>query len=151
VHTLKRYTNPAGEGVHFDIENFSGGTDLYGTDIPRADVPMRIGFEGVDPLGGKSAHIVPYTRPDGQHGFDPPGASLDKAIARCLDGCTESGADPCGCSTTQVFDVGYFVLNLVGQYFQSGAQLLSADACLSTNDCSFIAPLPAPRDPATLE
>ena len=151
MNTLKRYTDPEGNGVHFDIENFSGGDDLYGAAIPRAEVPMRIGFEGQDLLGGKSAHIVPYTRPEGQHGFDKPGWTADRLIARCLESCTETGEDPCGCSSQRTFDIGYFMLNMVARYFESDAQTLTADLCLSRNDCDFIPPIPAPRDTDELE
>ncbi|MBX3185182.1 MAG: hypothetical protein KIT72_16810 [Polyangiaceae bacterium] len=152
VHNLMRYVNPeTGGGVHLDIENFSGGNDVWGSGIPRIDVPMRIGFEGEDLLGGKSAHIVPYTRPEGQHGFDMPGSDTDRAIRNCLAACTEEGEDPCNCSATEVYDVGFFMLNMVGRYFQTGGQVLSADLCQSRNDCSFIPALPTPRDPSTLD
>ncbi|MGE0324164.1 MAG: hypothetical protein AB7S68_17750 [Polyangiaceae bacterium] len=151
VNTLKRYTDPQGDGVHLDIEDFSGGDDLYGAAIPRAEVPMRIGFEDQDLLGGKSAHIVPYTRPEGQHGFDKPGWTADQLIKRCLAECTETGDDPCGCSSQRTFDIGYFMLNMVAHYFNSDGQTLSSDLCLSRNDCDFIPPIPSARNTDELE
>lgn len=151
VNTLKRYTAPDGAGIHMDIENFSGGQDLYTPSVPRAETPMRIGFEGTDLIGGKSAHIVPYTRPEGQHGFDMPGYTTDKLIARCLAACTETSEDPCGCSSQRTFDIGYFMLNMVGEYFRSGGTVLNADMCQSRNDCSYVPAHPAPRDLSSLD
>jgi hypothetical protein len=152
VHNLKRYTNSAGEGVHLDVENFSGGDDMFGTEVPRFEPPLRVGFDKTDRLGGKSAAIFPYNVPGGQHGFDFPGAMVDKARAQCVENCTETmGDDPCGCSTLETFDIGNFMMNMVGLYFRSGGTELSADLCMSRDDCGDVPNSPpAARDIATL-
>lgn len=154
VHNLNRYTNSAGEGVHLDLENFAQGDDMYGTEVPRYDVPPHIGFDTTDPLGGKSAAIFPYNVPGGQHGFDMPGGMTDSAREQCLEVCTEDPEqveDPCGCSTLQTFDIGNFMLNMIGFYFRSGGTELSTDLCMSRNDCEGIPQAPPPaRDISTL-
>ena len=147
VHNLNRYVNPAGEGVHLDLENFSGGDDMFGSDIPRYETPPRIGFDDIDALGGKSAAIFPYNVPTGQHGFDLPGGMTDRCIRALPDEqCPAMGA--CECDGT--FDIGYFMLNMVGFYFKSGGNQLRAEPCMSTNDCPDILPPPEPRDPNNL-
>ncbi|MEZ4444602.1 MAG: hypothetical protein R3B72_36345 [Polyangiaceae bacterium] len=152
VHNLKRYANSAGEGVHLDIENFSGGDDLYGTEVPRYAQPLHIGMTSKDPLGGVSAAIFPYNVPSGQHGFDMPGAMIDKAIAQCRDACTETeGDDPCGCNGVTTFDIGHFMVNMIGGYFRSRGEALSSDLCMSRDDCGDLPTAPPPaRDVATL-
>ncbi len=151
VHNLKRYTDSAGGGVHLDVENFSEGGDMFGTEVPRYETPLRIGFDTTDRLGGKSAAIFPYNVPTGQHGFDMPGAMTDKARKACADQCTEMGDDPCGCSKLETYDVGFFMMNMIGKYFSSGGTELSTDLCQSRNDCSYLSPLPPARDLATLD
>ncbi|NUN15201.1 MAG: hypothetical protein HUU55_16360 [Myxococcales bacterium] len=149
VHTLKRYMDPGGEGVHIDVDNFSEGTDPWGTDIPRLDPPLRLGADGVDPLGGKSAAIFPYPRPSGQHGFDFPGAMRDKGVQACLEKCAASGdvaGDGCTCSEQEFFDIGSFVMNVIGQFFRSEGKELSFDLCHSRDDCGDVPPAPAPRE-----
>ena len=152
VHNLKRFTNSAGEGVHLDVENFSGGDDMYGKEVPRFNPAMRFGFDTTDPLGGQSAAIFPYNVPTGQHGFDFPGGMTDKARKACAEACTETeGDNPCGCTTLQTFDIGFFMMNMVGRYFTSGGMKLSADLCQSRNDCPELPDAPAARDPASLD
>lgn len=149
VHTLKRYTDPAGEGVHIDVDNFSAATDPWGMDIPRLDPPLRLGADTNDALGGKSAAIFPYPRPSGQHGFDFPGAMRDKGEQACLDKCAASGdadGDNCGCADEEFFDIGSFVMNVIGQYFRSEGQELSFDLCHSRDDCGDVPPSPPPRE-----
>lgn len=107
-----------------------------------------------DVLGGKSAAIFPYNRPEGQHGFDLPGGMTDKARRHCADTCTlesdDDGEDPCSCEQMQTFDIGFFMLNMVGRYFASGGMELSDEACMSSNDCPGLPAAPATRDTATL-
>jgi hypothetical protein len=150
VHNLNRYTNSLGEGVHLDLESFSGGDDMYGTEVPRFDQPPRIGFDKTDALGGKSAAIFPYNVPGGQHGFDLPGGMTDRARKQCLEACTEPEPDPCGCSTLETFDIGLFMMNMMGRYFRSEGKELSSDLCMSRNDCPELVPPPPGRDTATL-
>jgi len=150
VHNLKRYTNSSGDGVHLDVENFSGGSDMFGTEVPRLDPPLRLGLGATDPLGGKSAAIFPYNVPTGQHGFDFPGMMTDKAREQCREQCTEMGPDPCGCDTLETFDIGYFMMNMVGRYFGSAGHVLSTDLCMSRNDCDNLPAAPTNRDVMTL-
>jgi hypothetical protein len=150
VHLFKRYTSPAGDGVHLDIENFSGGADLYGSNVPRAEIPLRIGMQSTDPLGGRSAAIFPYNVPEGQHGFDLPGGMTDRARAQCAAACTEMGDNPCGCATLQTFDIGNFMMNMIGRYFANDGKKLDADLCQSRSDCPGMAPPPPARDAAYL-
>ncbi|MCC6553789.1 MAG: hypothetical protein IT372_12315, partial [Polyangiaceae bacterium] len=83
AYNLKRYTDPQGNPIHLDVENFSQGTDMWGAAVPRKAEPYRLGFEGEDRLGGKSAAIFPYTVPEGQHGFDTPGEMSDRFRSQC--------------------------------------------------------------------
>jgi hypothetical protein len=152
VHLLKRYTNSAGEGVHLDIEDFSGGDDLYGDEVPRLDPPLRIGMDQTDALGGKSAMIIPYNVPDGEHGFDMPGGMLDKARQQCRNQCMTPGdGDPCGCEGLRTFDIGNFMMNMMGRFMASEGQSIPVEECQSHNDCPGTAPLPAPRSGAEIE
>ena len=152
VDTLKRYTTPAGVGVHMDVDNFSGGLDPFGTDVPRVDPPVRASMDGTDPLGGKSAAVFPYSNPTGQHGFDLPGSMGDKVRKKCQEECTAANpGDPaadCGCATKEVFDVGQFMMNMIGRYFASGGKTLDADRCQSRDDCGDVQPIPPARDKA---
>jgi hypothetical protein len=150
VHNLKRYTNSKGEGVHLDIENYCQGDDMYGTEVPRFEIPIRIGYEKTDPLGGKSAAIFPYNVPEGQHGFDNPGGMTDRARKVCLEACTEMTENPCGCNTLETFDIGNFMLNMMARYFASDGTELSTDLCMSRNDCADLAEPPADRDVSQL-
>ncbi len=150
VHNLRRYTfndDPDAEGVHIDVENFSQGTDMWGESVPRLDEPLHLwtdtGPDGQD-WGGYSGSIFPYPDPDGEHGFDFPGQSNDKARQQCRDACPEG--EDCGCSTLEVFDVGWFMFNMMGRYFATDAAEVPTDLCMSRNDCDWIAPVPERRD-----
>lgn len=149
IHTTKRFTDSSGQGIHIDVENFSGGDDLWGGEIPRLDPPLRIGFDATDPLGGVSASIFPFPQPQGQHGFDRPGKHVDKARSRCRSTCSETGVpDPCGCSTATTFDTGSFMYNLLSRYMKSGGKAVSVDLCQSRNDCADMPPAPPFRSKA---
>ncbi|MBI4704425.1 MAG: hypothetical protein HY744_25260 [Deltaproteobacteria bacterium] len=151
VNTLKRYTNSQGEGIHLDVENFSGGDDMYGAEVPRLDPPLRIGMSDTDPLGGKSAAIFPYNVPGGQHGFDMPGGMTDRARQQCRDACAQKeGDDPCGCGSLETFDIGNFMMNMIGRYLATSGHELRSDRCLSSSDCAGFASLPPARDPQKL-
>ncbi len=150
VHNLKRYTDSEGNGVHLDVEAFSDGDDIYGTEVPRHEHPFRIGIDETDPLGGASAAIFPTNVPTGQHGFDMPGGMTDKARAACLEACTGPEPDPCGCSTLETFDIGFFMMHMMGHYFRSDGQEISTDLCQARNDCADLPDLPPARDVVTL-
>ena len=151
VHNLGRYTNDAGEAVHIDVENFSGADDIWGASYPRLDPPLRIGFGETDARGGVSAALFPLTNRRGEHGMERPGGMVDRFREQCVAVCTETGPDPCGCSTVMTYDIGTYVLGMVSRYLASGGFMLSADLCQSRDDCPEIGPVPVARDPASLE
>lgn len=137
AYNITRYTDPQGNPVHLDVENFSQGTDMWGTSIPRKKDPFHIGFDTKDKLGGISSSIFPYTVPEGQHGFYQPGVMTDKARQLCRDTCQLPGMDdPCGCNTKATFDIGLFLFHMMGRYMASDATFLDADLCQSADDCS---------------
>lgn len=150
VNKLERYTNPEGRGVHIDVENFSQGTDRWGTDVPRLDPPLRLGLGSVDAKGGISGAIFPYAVPEGQHGFAFPGEMTDDVRQDCRRACTEQGPDPCGCGALRPFDVGFFMFNMLGRYFSTSGAELSADLCNSRDDCAWKVAPPAERDRTAL-
>ncbi len=151
VDRNKRFTNAAGAGVIMDVENFAGGTDPWGQDIPRLDPPLRLGFDLTDKLktpqrtaeGGGSAAVFPFPIPTGQHGFEFPGGLID--VARKM--CTEAKKPDCDkLNATNAFDVGSFMFNLMARYLKTGGRDLTADACLSRDDCGFFIAPPKPRE-----
>ncbi|MEZ4465752.1 MAG: hypothetical protein R3F43_15135 [bacterium] len=144
VNTLKRFVNPDGVGVHLDIDDFSEGQDIYGDTVPRLDPPLRTGFYGVDPLGGKSAYIVAYGEDTGAHGFPRPGEGYDQVRARCNAACPE-GMD-CRCQDARVFDIGNFFFNLIGTFLQSEGTVLTDDRCLARGDCAAFPAIPPLRE-----
>ncbi len=142
VHNLGRFRDPAGNGVHMDIEDFGHGEDLWTGLIPRLDPPFRA--YGPDSLGGISGSIFPYPTPEGQHGFAFPGAQIDTLRARCAAACP-AGQD-CGCATATTFDVGSFMFGMMGEWIESGGMTLNPDLCHSRRDCPGVPPPPGPRD-----
>jgi len=148
---LKRFTDSNGNGVDKDIDNLSGGTDRFGTEVPRLDPPLRIGVGKTDPLGGASAMLMPISSPTGTHGFDMPGEMYDKARKDCEKSCADkTGPDPCNCATQQHFDVGLFMFNLIGHYFNSDGKEIKLEACYGTDTCKDKLPVPPLRDTSTL-
>ena len=141
VHSMKRFTDSRGEGVHMDVENFSGGEDMWAGEIPRSDPPLRIGIDRQDPQGGVSAALFPFPRPDGQHGVAMPGGLPDEAKRKCekaefpYESCAEG---ECDCESVGRFDVGTFIMNMMGAYILEGGKAMPADPCLGTDDCDFI-------------
>ncbi len=98
----------------------------------------------------RSAALFVLTDPQGDHGFAPPGRMIDDARAACVAACTESGEDPCGCSTVTTYDVGLFLVNMVGSYLASTGSAIRTDVCMADDSCSDFAPLPAARGPDQL-
>ncbi|MFO0749353.1 MAG: hypothetical protein U1F43_27355 [Myxococcota bacterium] len=140
----RRYLTPAGEPVLMDVENFSRGGDLWGSDVPRLDPPLHPGL-GEGPFnadGGYSAAIFPYAIPTGQHGFPFPGDLPDRKKAACVAACTSGD---CGCDSVTTFDTGSFLFNMFGHYLATDGRELSTDLCLSRNDCAFLVPPPDER------
>ena len=136
VHTLKRYTDDEGNGVHLDVENFAGGRDIWGDSIPRLDPPLRLidYYEGDSPEeSGYSGAIFPFPIPTGQHGFPFPGELPDRATRICQDNCPEG--ESCGCRNVETFDVGTFMFNMIGEFLKSGGKQVSARPCHSSDTC----------------
>lgn len=151
VDNLKRHTDAQGKGVHLDVENFSGGEDIWGPTYPRLDPPLRLGFDRWDRLGGRSAAIFPLTRDTGEHGFSLPGAMIDDFRAKCRTECPIPGSgDPCNCRTQTTYDIGSFLVNMMARYLATNGTELSADLCQSRNDCPGYPPPPAQRSPEEL-
>jgi hypothetical protein len=147
VHNLDRFVDATGRGVHLDIEDFSGGDDVWtAREQPRLDPPLRLGFGDADPLGGESVAMFALTDPQGDHGFNSPGAMIDDVRDACRAACMEEGGDdPCGCGTKTTFDVGLFLSNLLGGYLQSGGEHVPTERCMATNACAAYPPLPPLR------
>ena len=154
VNTFKRYTDTSSRGVHIDVENFSQGTDLWGTDIPRLTPPIRAGLQSKDTLGGYSGAIFPYAVPTGQHGFPFPGEQLDQRRKPCRDECRNTHGDrtgvACGCDQLTTFDTGFFMFNVLGKYFKSGGMAVDFDLCNSSDDCDGIPAAPPARPDSEL-
>jgi len=169
VNRLRRYTYqnvPSNEnvrgllglddsfGVSVDVENFSDGQDIWGTNIPRLDPPMRVATTtdmwGND-LGGLSAAAFPYAIPQGQHGFALPGQMTDWAISICRE--TFGSSDPqCDADNFvgKTYDVGWFMFHTFGKFLREPGTVPYAYGCWEKNPCNQIADVPAPRDPASL-
>lgn len=146
VEDFKRFVNkkdPA-KGVLIDPDNFSHDRDYWAGEIPRLDPPLRAGWSREDHLGGSSALIHAYGSPEGKHGFDEPGAMTDKARARCMNNCPQG--EDCACEEVEVFDVGNFHFNLIGEYLKHAGTKLEARACHATFDCPDLPPPPEARD-----
>ncbi len=143
VHTYGRFRDAAGEPVHIDVENFSGGDDPWGDTVPRLDPPLRLNFAATDRLGGRSAAIFPYAVPTGQHGFAAPGEMTDALREACRAACAEG--DDCGCDTARGYDVGAFMFNMIGRFLATGGAELRDDACQSADACAWIPPPPPDR------
>lgn len=146
TEVTKRFTNPAGQGVHMDVENFSNGGDFWLTDIPRLTPKLHpdLGKGTPNTNGGYSAAIFPFAIPTGQHGFPFPGDLPDRKVKQCQDACTQGD---CGCATVTTFDTGSYLFNMFGRYISTDGTELPTEACLGTNDCAFLAPPPPERAP----
>ena len=139
VHRLNRYQygdedyqgDEYPEGVHMDVENFSEGGDIWGTNIQRLDPPLRT--VGPDEHGGMSAVFFGFPRPYGEHGFPLPFELTSRLRERCAADCPEG--DDCGCDELTTFDPSFFYLNLMGHFLGTGGRDISTDLCLSRNDC----------------
>ena len=134
VNTTDRFLSPEGVGVHIDVVNFAQGQDRWPW-APRLEPPLRPGFSETDALGGRSAYLVVYQNPTGQHGFPAPGQDTDRFLREC-------GAD---CQETLAFDRGFFYVEMMGQYLRSRGTRLRNDPCQATNTCSDRPTLPAAR------
>jgi len=154
VHTLSRFKDASGTPVILDVENFSGGEDMWGDSIPRLDPPLRLVRPRPDceaepcPITGA---IFPFPRPEGQHGFAFPGELTDRSRAACRAACDEEGSDPCGCLSREWFDIGRYMFGNLAEYMLSGGTQLSFDECHARNACpGFIPEAPAARPISSL-
>ena len=149
VDTISRYSDPSGKPEHIDLEDFAHGADIWGGTVPRLDPPLRL--VGPDALCnaqgcGVSGALVPFPRPQGQHGFAFPGEQLDAARRQCKSACTEAtGADPCGCKTLELFDLGSYMFHLLGRYMATAGHELDFDRCLVGVSCPGVAEAPPER------
>jgi hypothetical protein len=144
VEALKRFTNSVGQGIHMDVDNLSGGDDMWGSQIPRLSPPLRAGLDQKDPLGGVSGVLFTYSDPTGMHAFDLPGQMTDRARKACKDA---GGKD---CETLTTFDIGTYMFNLLGRYLRSGGTTLVFDPCYRERRCPGDPPVPAARGQAEL-
>ena len=141
-----------GERWLVDADDFSGDSDFWGGEAPRQDPPLRIGLGVKDALGGASAAFFPYGSPLGKHGFDGPGEMTDDAIKRCKRACEaiedamEKAACLEPCPSTEVWDVGNFFYNMMGDYLVNNGSRIRVDACLADQTCDDFPELPAKRD-----
>lgn len=117
-------------GVHIDIENFSDGQDIWGSNVPRLDPPLRL--HGDDSNGRQSGFFFAYARPEGEHGFPLPLELEGQLRSECADACED---DDCGCDEITTFDPAFFYFNLIGEYLGSGGTRIPLEACMSSNDC----------------
>ena len=143
VHSVGRHLDERGAPVHLDLELFSGGDDLWSEQgVPRLRTPLRAGLSEPDALGGYSGAIFPYAVPQGQHGFNFPGADRDLYIKRCLEACEEppegeapSCEERCAEAYVGGFDVGYFFFNLLGDYLSAGGRAWAVKSCYADDSC----------------
>ena len=149
VHTLNRFQDAAGNPVHYDVENFSEGEDIYQDDgIPRLNPPLRLGLNEVDPTGGVSGAMFLFVHPTGWHGFALPGTERAKIISACEDACEDDPCrDACPEQAADAFDGGDFMSGMLANYFASGGTRFMTDACLGLDNCpGDKPPFPEPRD-----
>ncbi len=107
---LAHYTNSQGEPVLMDVDHLAGVVPVDdGLDVPRLDPPLRLMHKGAH---GWSGVILPMLDPKGKHGF--------------------VGPDP-----TQPFDLGTYLLNMIGRYLATGGQEFSWDKCQEKSTCPW--------------
>jgi hypothetical protein len=150
----KRFTKPNGDSLCEDVENLSGGADRWGSDVPRLDPPLRLGADKKDALNGVSVALFPFPQPDGQHGFDLPGDMTDsvRKDAQCGPTCDSNAPanNPCSCDA-KIFDIGYFMLNMLGEYLASGGTVMKTEACQAQDTCPGKAPVPTTRSGSAID
>ncbi len=111
TYRLGRYHNSNGDPVLMDVEHLAAVVPVDdGLDVPRLDPPLRLMHQSAD--GTWSGFILPMLDPKGKHGFVTP--------------------DP-----TKPFDLGTYLLNMVGRYLQSDGRAFSWDKCQATSQCAW--------------
>jgi hypothetical protein len=108
---LAHYTDKNGDPVLMDVEHLAAVVPVDdGLDVPRLDPPLRLMKQDAD--GAYSGFILPMLDPKGKHGF--------------------VGPDP-----TKSFDLGTYLLNIVGRYLQSSGREFSWDKCQAFSSCPW--------------
>ena len=177
IDLISDFQDSSGTRVHLDLENFSGSPqrsdnpqsgDVWALQgVPRLDPPLRLGLEKPDPLGGVSAALFPFVKPEGYHGFSFPGQEQDIRYQRCLDrradqleGCEAAGwsEEVCGeikalCrqEAESSFDLGNFMAAFLGDYVSSGGISVNLEPCISWGGCIEFPPTPAARETPVIE
>jgi hypothetical protein len=141
-------------GSMIDIENFSEGNDLWGTNVPRLDPPLRLYRQETDVYGndlaGPSGAIFPYTIPQGQHGFALPGQMTDQALQLCKER-NGSAAPECTASLIigEAYDVGWDMFHTMGSFFLGKTDPFGGQ-CNSKQVCNDVKDTPPVREFAEL-
>lgn len=113
------HLNSLNQNVHVDVENFaaiSGDDDKF--EVPRLNPPLRL-VKKSERLGGYSGVLYPMISPRGRHGFGLPNSS-----------------DP--------FDTGAFMVNLVGRYLSTNGEAFALEPCLAKSACAWLPQAPPP-------
>ncbi len=110
---LGRYKDKKGNPVLMDVEDLASVVPVAdGLDVPRLSPPMRLMRQNASGDGGYSGVIFVMLDPKGKHGFASP-------------------------EPTKPFDLGTYLLNIVGRYIQSGGRAFSFDGCQATSACPW--------------
>ncbi len=112
VERTGRYTGPGGN-VLMDVDvlmSVANADDGFGA--PRLAPPMRLVRASADGEG-KVGGLFPMMTPKGEHSLPVP--------------------DP-----GKPFDLGTYVINLFSDYLSSGGTRISMDACMESNDCTWL-------------
>lgn len=108
---LGRFRDSKNNPVLMDVEHFSAVIPVDdGLDVPRLDPPLRLVSRDRD--GNYRGVLFPMLSPQGKHGFVSP-------------------------DRTQPFDLGTYLLNIVGRYMQTSGRELSLDRCQATSACTW--------------
>ena len=108
---LARFKDAKGNAVLMDVEHLAAVVPTDdGLDVPRLDPPLRLMRKGMD--GNWRGVIFPMLSPQGKHGFTAPEPSAK-------------------------FDLGTYLLNIVGRYLQSSGREFSWDSCQVTSNCAW--------------
>ena len=153
VHTLARFVDVDGNPVHYDIENFSEGADIYADrEIPRLDPPLRARLDEEDANGGVSGAMFLFVSPEGWHGFSTPGQEHGIAQADCRDECGDDDECRTACyeALEDEYDGGYFMATALGEFFATGGKVFNMNSCQGRRDCDE-APVPPPPTRETAE
>ncbi|MEX1365723.1 MAG: hypothetical protein AB1Z98_21525 [Nannocystaceae bacterium] len=143
-------------GTHIDVENISGGQDIWGADLTRLEpglgLVMQQDVNGV-PLHGYSGALFPMSVPQGQHGFALPGEMTDWAVGLCRE---QQGAGAPECLPEaiagQTYDVGWGMFHMFGEWATGDRQVDPRDwtRCWSKDACGNLPPTPERRAASTL-